>query len=229
MASSKSEPALETAVESVKSEAESDDEFHPKVNCSKIDSEPGCSKVEPESTPIKFENVQIKEESESSRFSGSVKSEDEDVESKIKEEPEEMEEEDESLSGCYEMAHVEVKEEDGELLPSPDPAEKPEENKMTHSLFHAGEQAMGKRGRPSEDLDITAAPLSKRPAPTPQPVANSSFDAAGHWPVYFANKQRCKFCVKAYSRLRCTKCDKALCITKHRNCFIAYHIKYVKC
>ena len=56
-------------------------------------------------------------------------------------------------------------------------------------------------------------------------VDDVRYDFVGHWPAHTQKKQRCKLCIKTYSRVKCVKCEKALCLTKDKNFFMEHHIK----
>jgi hypothetical protein len=56
-------------------------------------------------------------------------------------------------------------------------------------------------------------------------VDDVRYDCVGHCPAHTKQKQRCRLCIKAYSRVKCIKCEKAFRLTKDKNCFMAYHIK----
>lgn len=57
-----------------------------------------------------------------------------------------------------------------------------------------------------------------------RPVADVRYDAVGHWPEYSQNRKRCKECIKYYSRMRCSKCNVALCLNRDRNCYKVFHV-----
>ena len=59
-------------------------------------------------------------------------------------------------------------------------------------------------------------------------VDDVRYDGVGHWPANTEKKQRCKLCIKAYSRVKCVKHEKAFCLTKDKNCFMAFLIKQWK-
>jgi hypothetical protein len=50
----------------------------------------------------------------------------------------------------------------------------------------------------------------------------------GHWPEHLADKSRCKLCIKSYSRMKCGKCNVALCLNKWNNCFKDFHVKWLE-
>jgi len=77
-----------------------------------------------------------------------------------------------------------------------------------------------------EEKSPTLELVNRKKVPNPTKVVDDvRYDCVGHWPVHAEKKQRCKLCIKAYSRVKCVSCEKALCLTKDKNCFIAYHIK----
>ena len=56
-------------------------------------------------------------------------------------------------------------------------------------------------------------------------VDDVRYDGVGHWPAHTEKKQRGKLCIKAYSRVKCSRCENAFCLTEDKNCFMAYHIE----
>lgn len=95
---------------------------------------------------------------------------------------------------------------------------------IANALLQSGKVVKRKRGRPSNEVDNSVEPPRKRSV-CPAPVNDVRFDQIGHWPVHNSNKQRCKLCVTAKSRIRCSKCDVALCLHDKKNCFFQYHQK----
>ena len=70
-------------------------------------------------------------------------------------------------------------------------------------------------------------PPKKRSASAAKPIEEVRFDSVGHWPEHLDGLgQRCKMegCA-GRSRIKCTKCNIFLCLTKDRNCFKAFHLK----
>ncbi|XP_060875930.1 uncharacterized protein LOC132949181 [Metopolophium dirhodum] len=80
-----------------------------------------------------------------------------------------------------------------------------------------------KRGKPSSSNSTT--PPQKKYKTSTRPANDIRFDCYEHWPENINNKQRCKHCIKAYSRTWCSKCKLVLCYTGPRNCFKDYHQK----
>lgn len=97
-------------------------------------------------------------------------------------------------------------------------------SQVAEALLRAGKVSHRKRGRPSDDNDTKTSTLCKRSAIV-RPVSDVQYDQLGHWPVHVMDKQRCKLCIKSYSRVQCEKCNLALCLTKDRNCFRSFHNK----
>jgi len=52
------------------------------------------------------------------------------------------------------------------------------------------------------------------------------YDNVGHFPEHCEKKQRCKVC-QSYVRIKCMKCQCHLCVTKDKNCFLAFHTNLV--
>jgi len=52
-------------------------------------------------------------------------------------------------------------------------------------------------------------------------VEDVRYDCVGHWPAHTEKKQRCELCITDYSRVKYVKCEKAFCLTKDKNCFMA--------
>lgn len=92
-----------------------------------------------------------------------------------------------------------------------------------HALRMCGKIAVRKRGRPSNSP--TPPPAKKQRLSAVRPVADVHYDNLGHFPQHLEPKQRCKNCIKAYSRIMCVKCNVALCLTKDKNCFFTFHMK----
>lgn len=62
---------------------------------------------------------------------------------------------------------------------------------------------------------------------TADPSLDIRYDQICHLPKYNATKERCRNCNNrtSFSRIKCVKCNVALCITKDKNCFYDFHIK----
>ena len=83
-----------------------------------------------------------------------------------------------------------------------------------------------KRGRRSSSSSSTPngpSPAKKRySAAFPIPVEDVRFDRVGHFPVFTKKQNRCRFCPRGYSHIRCRKCYIQLCLVKKRNWFYAF-------
>ena len=82
-----------------------------------------------------------------------------------------------------------------------------------------------KRGRPSSSSSIPNGPFPAKKrysAAFPIPVEDIRFDRVGHFPVFTKNQNRCRFCPRGYSHIRCRKRNIQLCLVKKRNCFYAF-------
>ncbi|KAK1170655.1 piggyBac transposable element-derived protein 3-like [Acipenser oxyrinchus oxyrinchus] len=93
-------------------------------------------------------------------------------------------------------------------------------SEVAHTLLQAGKSLKRKRGRPS--MESTGDNPQRRRI-SQKPVDDVRLGGIAHWPQHVEEKQRCKFCIKAYSRTQCEKCGLALCLTKERNCFKDFH------
>ena len=51
------------------------------------------------------------------------------------------------------------------------------------------------------------------------------FDNIGNMPFIAKNKQRCKACVKCFTKVMCKKCNVGLCRTYTKTCYAQYHKK----
>ena len=71
----------------------------------------------------------------------------------------------------------------------------------------------------SEDV---VGPAKRKRRPKVCVTTTSRYDTVGHFPQYSEPKQRRALC-RQYIRMKCIKCGCHLCISKDRNCFIAYH------
>ena len=91
---------------------------------------------------------------------------------------------------------------------------------VARALLTAGKVISRKRGRPS--AESVPNERAKR-THTVKPVDDARFDCVGHWPEHSANKHRCALCKVAKSRVRCMKCNVALCLTQNKNHFECYH------
>lgn len=80
---------------------------------------------------------------------------------------------------------------------------------IAYSLQKVYKPIVRKRGRPSK---------KKERSTLPKPSDDVRYDQLGHFPVYCANKQWCRLCIKADSRWKCEKCQLNLCLNDY-NCF----------
>ncbi|MCL4125853.1 UNVERIFIED_CONTAM: hypothetical protein GTU68_039532 [Idotea baltica] len=78
------------------------------------------------------------------------------------------------------------------------------------------------RGRPSESEKPKE---SKRRKVGAHPADSTRLDKISHWPEWDSSQHRCRVCVNAHTKVKCSKCDVGLCFTKNRNCFRQYHDK----
>ena len=73
------------------------------------------------------------------------------------------------------------------------------------------------------DFDISFSPKRRRQAPDlPEIVPDVRYDNYEHWPQHRGDRPRCCLC-KEKNRVGCTKCQKRLCFTKDKNCFVDFH------
>lgn len=98
---------------------------------------------------------------------------------------------------------------------------------VAFALIEAYKHQDRKRGRPSKtsDSETGTPPSAKKTLPGRLPVSDVRYDCIAHWPLHTENKQRCKKCIKNYSRTACQKCMVYLCLNKDRNCFLDLHTK----
>jgi len=98
-------------------------------------------------------------------------------------------------------------------------------SEIAHALLRAGEKTTRKRDRSVNEGTTLELVNKKEVRNAAKVVGDVRYDCVGHWPAHTEKRQRCKLCIKAYSMVKCVKCEKALCLTKDRNCFKEYHIK----
>ena len=98
-------------------------------------------------------------------------------------------------------------------------------SEIAHALLRAGKTTTRKRGRSANNSPTLELVNKKKVRKAAKVVDDVRYDCVGHWPAHTEKKQRCKLCITAYSRVKCVKCDKALCFTKNKNCFMEYHRK----
>ena len=77
-------------------------------------------------------------------------------------------------------------------------------------LLKRGTNETRKRGCPSSDSPKPEP--SKRKEKAARPNADVCYDGIGHLP----DKSRCKLCITSYSRMKCSKCNIALCLNKDK-------------
>ncbi|XP_046383469.1 piggyBac transposable element-derived protein 2-like [Ischnura elegans] len=95
---------------------------------------------------------------------------------------------------------------------------------VAHALLYFGPNISNKRGRPSSSPSVEGKGVAKRTF-TPRPVADVRFDGIDHWPLHVNTKNRCKLCIKSYTRVKCEKCNLPLCFSNEKNCFKTFHVK----
>lgn len=97
---------------------------------------------------------------------------------------------------------------------------------VAHALLRSGPNKTKKRGRPSTEAQEEHQQARKKYKVLPRPVDDVRFDNIEHWPLPSdAESKRCKLCIKFYATVKCSKCDKFLCLNSKRNCFVAFHRK----
>lgn len=98
-------------------------------------------------------------------------------------------------------------------------------SELAETLCNYRKTAENKRGRPSTSHIERELEAKKHRGPMkPVPPRDVRTDGVDHQERRCANKNRCKLpgC-KGFSRTECAKCKVALCHTKDRNCFAAFH------
>lgn len=93
---------------------------------------------------------------------------------------------------------------------------------VANSLIKYGKHILHSRGRPTKASLST--PVKKPKTVTTTPTLDVRFDDKSHWPeVTF--RQRCRQCNHRnhFTYFKCSKCNIPLCLTRERNCFLAYH------
>lgn len=93
-----------------------------------------------------------------------------------------------------------------------------------HALLMCGKIAIRKHSWPTNSPP--PPPAKKRRLSAMRPVTDMQYDNLGHFPQHHKPKQRYKNCIMAYSRIMCVKCNVALCLTKGKNCFSNFHMKW---
>ncbi|XP_065319094.1 piggyBac transposable element-derived protein 3-like [Gordionus sp. m RMFG-2023] len=92
-------------------------------------------------------------------------------------------------------------------------------SQIAKGLMLAGKDNTKKTGRPSS-IDV-----KRRKAINIAPISDIRYDQVGHFLMPVSIKQRCKYCVEAYSRIICKKCNIYLCLNNKRNCYLSFHMK----
>ncbi|XP_065069915.1 piggyBac transposable element-derived protein 3-like [Rhopilema esculentum] len=93
---------------------------------------------------------------------------------------------------------------------------------VANALTLAGKSTQPRRGRPS----ITPPPKKKTKChAVATPINDVCFDNVGHIPDFEEKQQRCRYCPKGYSAVKCVKCKVHLCFVRGRNCFKNFHSK----
>lgn len=95
---------------------------------------------------------------------------------------------------------------------------------VANALILAGKDPIKKRGRPSASMS-PAPPPKRRPAVAAVPVDDVRFDRMSHWPIHIDKKARCRNCADGFTRIKCGKCNMALCLNGRNNCFVDFHLK----
>lgn len=98
-------------------------------------------------------------------------------------------------------------------------------SEIAETLTKIGTAGPSKRGRPSS-LEQEIASKRKRGPTQHVPPKEIRTDQIGHWSVFENGKMRCKYPLckgYTYTHTKCEKCGVALCFTKIKNCFRAFH------
>ena len=85
---------------------------------------------------------------------------------------------------------------------------------IAYALTKKGKQIQRKRRRPSNSPQPSKKP---RKAAGPRPTDDVRHDNLAHWPMPVEKKMRCKNCIHHFSRMKCSKCDVALCLNNNNN------------
>ena len=94
------------------------------------------------------------------------------------------------------------------------------QTQIAYALAKKGKQMKRPRGRPSNSPQPSKKP---RKSAGPAPTDDVRRDNLAHWPIPVEKKMRCKNCIHRFSRMKCSKCDVALCLNNNNNCFLDYH------
>ncbi|CAK9299859.1 unnamed protein product [Gordionus sp. m RMFG-2023] len=92
-------------------------------------------------------------------------------------------------------------------------------SQIAKGLMFAGKDNTKKTSRPSS-IDV-----KRRKAINNALISDIRYDQVGHFPMPVSIKQRCKYCVEAYSRIICKKFNIYLCLIINE-IVISYEIKY---
>ena len=97
-------------------------------------------------------------------------------------------------------------------------------NEVAQVLMQSGH--ITKVGRP-RSLDLLNAPIAKKSKTQVVPCSNIRYDRVDHFPdAINGNPKACMFAgCSSRSRVKCTKCNVFLCLTKDKNCYHAFHCK----
>ena len=101
-------------------------------------------------------------------------------------------------------------------------------SEIAHALLRAEKTITRKRGRSANDSPTLELVNKKKVRNATKVVDDVRYDCVGYWPAHIEKKQRCELCITVYSGVKCVKCQKAFCLTRDKNCFMAYHIKQSK-
>lgn len=108
---------------------------------------------------------------------------------------------------------------------------------IVRSLLKAGKDAKprgSKVGRPrrSDSLPNNEPVCKRGRVPVqPMPTPDIRFDNVGHFPVFLEKQAKCAYCIEKGEQrpfktfMICSKCNKALCLVRDRNCFKDFHAK----
>jgi len=95
------------------------------------------------------------------------------------------------------------------------------QSEIAHALLRAGKTSTRKRGQSARNSPTLELVDKKKVRYAAKVVDDVRYDCVGHWPANTEKKQRCELCITAYSRAKCVKFEKAFCLTKDKNCFMA--------
>ena len=98
-------------------------------------------------------------------------------------------------------------------------------SETARALLRAKNITARKRSRSASDSHTLELVNKKKVRNSAKVMDDVRCDCVWHWPAHTEKNQRCRLCIKAYSRVKCMKWEKAFCLTKDKNCFMAYHIK----